>query len=86
MILFAPFRDAVYQAVTIMRFMTKSTGIKSATQDSSHNMVLNKPLLTAETIPVGPLKLSTHPLTGSLKLERTKNKIEHEAVQQIIAI
>lgn len=38
---------------------------------SLHMIVWKIPFPTAETIPVGPLKLSTHPLSGSLMLDRT---------------
>lgn len=51
--------------------ITKSTGTKSATLSLLHIIVWNIPFPTAETIPVGPLKLSTQPESGSFMLERT---------------
>jgi hypothetical protein len=52
--------------------LTKSTGMKSAMLSSLHMIVWKIPFPTADTIPVGPFQLSTHPLSGSLMLDRTE--------------
>jgi len=54
--------------------LTKSTGMKSATLSSLHMIVWKIPFPTADTMPVGPFQLSTHPLSGSLTLDNTTTK------------
>lgn len=63
---------AVFHAAVIIKFITISTGTKSAITFSLHIMVLKSPFPTADTIPVGPFQLSTQPTNGSFKLERTE--------------
>lgn len=53
---------------------TKSTGMKSAMLSSLHMIVWKIPFPTAETMPVGPFQLSTHPLSGSLTLDNTESE------------
>lgn len=56
---------AVLHAATIMRLITKSTGIMSAMLFPSQSIVRKNPFPAAAINPVGPFQLSTHPATGS---------------------
>jgi hypothetical protein len=51
--------------------------MKSAMLSSLHMIVWKIPFPTAETIPVGPFQLSTHPLSGSLTLDNTEKTMNH---------
>lgn len=58
---------AVRHALTITKLITRSTGITSHRKSFSHIIVRNRPLPTADIIPVGPFQLSNQPAVGSLK-------------------
>jgi len=64
-----------------MALIEISTGIKSTIKSVFDNTVLVTPLPHATMRPIGPLKLSIHPFTGSLAVDITKRKIPVTRVQ-----
>lgn len=59
-----------FQAATIIALIDVSTGVKSDTTSGSPYDVRNKPMPQAMSKPVGPLKLSIHPVLEEKKLSR----------------
>lgn len=72
MSIYLSFCIAISQAQAIMALTHKSTGTRFAILCASQGKTRKIPLATPAMTTVGPLKLSTHPGTGSTALEITK--------------
>nr|CAD7424356.1 unnamed protein product [Timema monikensis] len=77
---------AVLHATQIVRLVTMSTGIKSAFLSSWQRMVLKKPLAVAAIITVGPLTLSSQPISGSRAHDKTKRQIGHQSFGERVGV
>ena len=77
---------ALFQPATMHKFTERSTGIILDLLDPSMLTTLRNPVPYPTQSPTGPLKLSTHPGIGSLKLQPTAfaiiNTINHNFYEQ----